>query len=89
MTAAGPFVDAHTHAIFAGDRANEFEQRLEGADYLEILRSGGGILNTVQATRQAPDSGTTPTVECVWPLQEVHCALVLNVSRTTQSDAEY
>lgn len=47
-------VDAHTHAIWAGDRALEFEMRLEGKSYLEILEAGGGILATVQATRQAP-----------------------------------
>lgn len=47
------FVDAHTHAIFAGDRAAEFELRLQGKTYLEILAAGGGILSTVRATRQA------------------------------------
>lgn len=48
------FVDAHTHVIFAGDRANEFEMRLRGATYLELLKAGGGIMNTVRATRAAP-----------------------------------
>jgi imidazolonepropionase len=47
------FVDPHTHAIWAGDRAAEFEMRLEGKTYLEILAGGGGILSTVKATRQA------------------------------------
>ncbi len=47
------FVDAHTHAIFAGDRANEFELRLRGASYLEIMNAGGGIMSTVRATRAA------------------------------------
>lgn len=47
------FVDAHTHAVFAGDRANEFEQRLQGATYLEIQKAGGGIMSTVRATRAA------------------------------------
>ena len=50
------FVDPHTHAIFAGDRADEFARRLEGADYLEILAAGGGILSTVRATRAASES---------------------------------
>jgi imidazolonepropionase len=45
------FVDPHTHAIWVGDRAAEFEQRLEGKNYLEILAAGGGILSTVRATR--------------------------------------
>ncbi|MEJ2448251.1 MAG: imidazolonepropionase [Anaerolineales bacterium] len=47
------FVDPHTHVVWAGDRALEFESRLAGMSYLEILESGGGILSTVQATRQA------------------------------------
>lgn len=47
------FVDAHSHPIWAGDRAAEFELRLQGRTYLEILESGGGILSTVKATRSA------------------------------------
>jgi imidazolonepropionase len=47
------FVDPHTHAIWAGDRAAEFELRLQGKTYLEILAAGGGILSTVRSTRQA------------------------------------
>jgi imidazolonepropionase len=47
------FVDPHTHAIWVGDRAPEFEQRLLGKTYLEILAMGGGILSTVRATRAA------------------------------------
>ncbi len=47
------FVDPHTHVIWAGDRAREFEMRLEGAKYLEILAAGGGILSTVRQTRTA------------------------------------
>jgi imidazolonepropionase len=47
------FVDPHTHAIWAGDRAAEFELRLQGKTYLEILGAGGGILSTVRATRAA------------------------------------
>jgi imidazolonepropionase len=47
------FVDPHTHLLWAGDRAAEFEMRLEGKTYLEILAAGGGILSTVRATRQA------------------------------------
>ncbi len=48
------FVDAHTHVVFAGDRANEFEMRLHGATYLDIQKAGGGIMSTVRATRAAP-----------------------------------
>ena len=47
------FVDPHTHLIWAGDRAREFEMRLEGAKYLEILAAGGGIISTVRQTRTA------------------------------------
>ena len=46
-------VDCHTHLVFAGDRAGEFEQRLEGASYEEIAAAGGGIVSTVKATRAA------------------------------------
>jgi len=47
------FVDPHTHLVFAGSREDEFEMRIEGASYMEILRSGGGILKTVKETRRA------------------------------------
>lgn len=46
-------IDCHTHLVWAGDRAAEFERRLEGATYEEIAREGGGILATVRATRAA------------------------------------
>jgi imidazolonepropionase len=46
-------VDCHTHLVFGGDRAGEYEQRLEGATYEEIARAGGGIASTVKATRAA------------------------------------
>jgi len=47
------FVDAHTHAVFAGDRVDEFEMKLQGASYADILARGGGILHTVRLTREA------------------------------------
>ncbi len=47
------FVDPHTHLLWAGDRAAEFEMRLQGKTYIEILQAGGGILSTVRATRAA------------------------------------
>lgn len=47
------FVDPHTHVVFAGDRANEFEQRIAGATYMQIMNAGGGIMSTVRATRAA------------------------------------
>lgn len=50
------FVDSHTHALFAGDRSDEFEAKLQGASYQEILEEGGGILRTVEATRNASET---------------------------------
>ncbi len=47
------FVDPHTHLVFAGSREDEFEQRLRGATYMEIMAAGGGIMSTVRATRAA------------------------------------
>lgn len=49
------FVDAHTHPVFAGNRANEFEQRAGGATYAEIAAAGGGIRSTVRQTRSASE----------------------------------
>ncbi len=46
-------IDCHTHLVFAGNRSDEFEQRLNGVAYEEIARNGGGILSTVAATRKA------------------------------------
>ncbi|MFN2173378.1 MAG: imidazolonepropionase [Candidatus Promineifilaceae bacterium] len=47
------FVDPHTHTVFAGDRAHEFELRIKGATYMEIMAAGGGILSTMRHTRAA------------------------------------
>lgn len=49
-------VDCHTHLVYAGNRAGEFEQRLEGVSYAEIAKAGGGILSSVRATRAASES---------------------------------
>ncbi|WP_409159763.1 imidazolonepropionase [Pectobacterium sp. B2J-2] len=49
-------VDCHSHAVFGGDRACEFEMRLTGASYAEIAAAGGGIASTVNATRQSSES---------------------------------
>ena len=62
-------VDCHTHIVFGGDRAKEFEMRLEGASYEDIARAGGGIVSTVAATRQASEdellSGALPRVDAL------------------------
>jgi imidazolonepropionase len=49
-------IDCHSHIVFAGDRAAEFEMRLNGATYEEVARAGGGILSTVKATRAASEA---------------------------------
>ena len=48
-------IDCHTHLVYAGDRALEFEMRLDGASYEEIARAGGGIVSTMKATRAASE----------------------------------
>ena len=54
-------IDCHTHVVFGGDRAREFELRLEGASYEEIAREGGGIVSTVAATRAASEADLLAT----------------------------
>ncbi len=54
-------VDPHTHAAWAGGRADEFRRRLAGASYAEILEAGGGILSTVRATREASEAELAST----------------------------
>ena len=49
------FVDPHTHVVYAGDRREELRRRLAGATYAEIAASGGGIVSTVRATREASE----------------------------------
>jgi imidazolonepropionase len=51
------FVDCHTHACWAGDRLDEWSQRLAGASYLDILKAGGGIMSTVRAVRACTEEG--------------------------------
>jgi imidazolonepropionase len=62
-------IDCHTHLVHAGDRAHEFELRLEGATYEEIARAGGGIASTVAATRRASEAeltaGARPRLEAL------------------------
>jgi imidazolonepropionase len=52
-------IDAHTHLLFAGWRAEEYEAKLRGASYLDILKAGGGILSTVRMTRAESDQALT------------------------------
>ena len=70
------FVDAHTHLIFAGNRAAEFEQRISGATYQEIAASGGGILRTVALTRAASEDE-------LLAIGRKHCDWMLRSGTTT------
>jgi imidazolonepropionase len=56
-------IDCHTHLVFAGDRSDEFVQRLAGADYQTIAQSGGGIQSTVRATRAASEDELIASAE--------------------------
>src|SRR5262245_31343369 len=62
-------LDCHTHLVYAGNRAHEFELRLKGASYEEIARAGGGIVSTVVATRRASEadlvSGALPRLDAL------------------------
>jgi imidazolonepropionase len=62
-------IDCHTHLVYAGDRAREFEMRLAGASYEEIARAGGGIVSSVRATRAADEatllSSTLPRLDAL------------------------
>jgi imidazolonepropionase len=63
------FIDPHTHAVWVGDRAQEFDLRLQGKSYLEILAAGGGILSTVRATRTASlEKMTAETRPRLWSM---------------------
>ena len=62
LSAIPGLVDCHTHACFAGDRAEEFSLRAAGATYEELHASGGGILSTVRATREAGEQGLTSSL---------------------------
>lgn len=55
LTAVPGFIDPHTHFLFAGARATEFDDRLAGVPYMELLRRGGGIVATMRATREASE----------------------------------
>ncbi len=65
------FVDAHTHLVFAGNRAAEYEQRIAGATYQQIAAAGGGILSTVAQTRAATEDDLLAVARrhCDWMLR--------------------
>jgi imidazolonepropionase len=57
-------IDCHTHLVFAGNRAGEWEMRRNGASYEDIARAGGGILSTVKATREAGEDALVESAAC-------------------------
>lgn len=57
------FIDCHTHLVYGGDRANEFARRLQGASYEQIAQEGGGIISTVNATREASKEELTESAK--------------------------
>ncbi len=69
-------VDAHTHAVFAGSRANEFEMRAKGATYQEIAAAGGGIISTVRAVRELDG-------DQLFEVSKKHAEWMLNCGTTT------
>ena len=59
LLATPGLIDCHTHIVYGGSRAHEFEQRLTGVSYAEIAAAGGGIASTVRATRAASEEELT------------------------------
>lgn len=85
------FVDAHTHPVFAGNRANEFEQRASGATYAEIAAAGGGIRSTVRKTRAASESDLASAAEkrVRWFLENGTTTIEAKSGYGLSPDAEY
>ncbi len=83
-------IDAHTHIVFGGNRAIEFEMRLNGASYEEIARAGGGILSTVNATRNASEddlvTDALPRVDAL--LAEGVCCIEIKSGYGLDKDTE-
>lgn len=83
-------IDCHTHLVYAGDRAREFELRLAGASYEEIARAGGGIVSTMTATRAASEdeliAATLPRLDAL--LDEGVCTIEIKSGYGLSLDAE-
>jgi imidazolonepropionase len=84
------FVDPHTHAIYAGDRDREMQQRLAGARYEEIAAAGGGILSTVTATRTASEdalvAATQPRLDAMLASGTTTCEIKSGYGLSTDSE---
>ena len=83
-------IDCHTHVVYGGDRAQEFEMRLNGASYEDIARAGGGIISTVKATRSASVEelveGALPRVDAM--IAEGVCTIEVKSGYGLARDAE-
>ena len=84
------FVDAHTHACWAGERLDEWEGKLQGASYQELLRKGGGILATVRAVREATEVELTESLlrRLHWMLEEGTTAVEVKSGYGLETEAE-
>jgi imidazolonepropionase len=84
------FVDAHTHACWAGSRLDEWELRLGGAGYSEILKAGGGILSTVRAVRETSEAALAAAlrVRLGWLLQEGTTAVEVKSGYGLETESE-
>jgi imidazolonepropionase len=82
------FVDPHTHAVFAGDRSDEFEAKLRGKSYQDILAGGGGILRTVRAVRDADDAELVETLREHLDAMLAHGTTTVEVKSGYGLDAE-
>lgn len=82
------FVDSHTHAVFAGDRADEFEQRLQGVSYQELLAAGGGIYRTVDAVREADVDELRDRLLAVLDIMAAHGSTTVEVKSGYGLDTE-
>jgi imidazolonepropionase len=82
------FVDAHTHACFAGDRSDEFEAKLRGVSYGELLAQGGGILRTVRAVRETSTRELTADLLAHLDVMLAHGTTTVEVKSGYGLDAE-
>lgn len=82
------FVDPHTHAVFAGDRSDEFAAKLRGKSYQEILEAGGGILRTVEAVREASTAELAANLETQLDLMLAHGTTMAEVKTGYGLDTE-
>ena len=78
-------IDCHTHLVYGGSRAAEFEMRLNGVSYAEIAKAGGGILSTVKATRAASEAELLASARDGWKTSSPRASPRSRSSRATGS----